>query len=74
MHTLHMLFIVRSKYFITVGYIVIMTWAVSSRNRGVMPADSIELPLCSILKSRRMRWAGCLADWRTTQHKTHTMK
>ena len=55
MPTLHMLLSVRSKYFITVSYIVIMAWAVSSRNRGLMPADSTELPLCSILKSRWMR-------------------
>jgi hypothetical protein len=56
-----MLFNVRSKYFTTVGYIAIMAGAVSSKIRGLILADSIVLPLCSILKSRRMRWARSLA-------------
>jgi hypothetical protein len=40
-----MLFSVRSKYFITVGYIAIMAGAVSSKNRGLIPADLIVFPL-----------------------------
>jgi hypothetical protein len=45
-----------------------MAWAVSPRNRGLMPADSIELLLCSILKSRRMRWAGCYTENKRSEH------